>query len=197
MKKIYLCSQQPELSAAFARHCGSIENVTVVTGSILDIEVDAVVSPANSFGFMDGGIDWQYLEFFGEEVERLVQEKISAKPHGELLVGDAVCVPTGHPQIKWLVAAPTMRVPTILPPDTIAPFLAARAAISACECQSIAFPGMGTGVGRVPPDICARQMRAAILFDKEARPKTWHEAQYQHTRLYTDQMHYDLQQPPR
>jgi len=38
-------------------------------GSILDIECDAVVSPANSFGFMDGGIDLIYSQFFGWHVQ--------------------------------------------------------------------------------------------------------------------------------
>lgn len=31
-------------------------------GSILDVEGDALVSPVNSFGFMDGGIDRAYVD---------------------------------------------------------------------------------------------------------------------------------------
>ncbi len=34
-------------------------------GSIFDYPAVAIVSPANSFGFMDGGIDLAYSERFG------------------------------------------------------------------------------------------------------------------------------------
>ena len=33
---------------------------------------------------------------------------------GELLVGQALLVETGHPHIRWCISAPTMRVPTLL-----------------------------------------------------------------------------------
>lgn len=34
--------------------------VSIHEGSILDLEVDALVSPGNSFGYTDGGIDLEY-----------------------------------------------------------------------------------------------------------------------------------------
>jgi O-acetyl-ADP-ribose deacetylase (regulator of RNase III) len=43
-----------------------LDFVTVHQVSILDVACDAVVSPANSFGFMDGGIDAVYLSLFGK-----------------------------------------------------------------------------------------------------------------------------------
>jgi O-acetyl-ADP-ribose deacetylase (regulator of RNase III) len=92
------------------------------------------------------------------------------------------------------------------------PYLAARAALLLIKhgvfsqgtlegepissvVKRVAFPGLGTGVGQVPPDVCARQMRAAIeqvVFEKHAFPTTWSEASERHQRLYCDRVR-DLQ----
>lgn len=45
-----------------------------------------VVSPANSYGFMDGGIDAAYRSFFGLQIERTVQEAVARRPEGRLPV---------------------------------------------------------------------------------------------------------------
>lgn len=181
-------------------------------GSIFDIACDAVVSPANSFGFMDGGIDLLYTQHFGWHVQDRVQEAIREEHHGELLVGAAEIVETDQADLPFLIAAPTMRVPTILPGDTVSPYLAARAALLLIKhgtfthgtyagekiadyVDTIAFPGLGTGVGRVGPNACARQMRAAIdaaLLGREVFPVSWVEAQQRHQGLYTDRFR-DLQ----
>lgn len=54
--KLFLAAVEPPLAEAWEHICGDVECVTVHRGSILDLTVDAVVSPANSFGIMDGGI---------------------------------------------------------------------------------------------------------------------------------------------
>ena len=40
--------------------------VEIVHGDIFSRPADALVSPANSFGFMDGGIDLAYSRRFGD-----------------------------------------------------------------------------------------------------------------------------------
>jgi O-acetyl-ADP-ribose deacetylase (regulator of RNase III) len=55
--------------------------------------------------------------------------------------------------------------------------------------QTVALPGMGTGVGRVLPHIFARQMKSAIediLEERHDFPGSWHEAQRRHQFLYSD-----------
>uniref|UniRef100_A0A2C9L7N0 Macro domain-containing protein n=1 Tax=Biomphalaria glabrata TaxID=6526 RepID=A0A2C9L7N0_BIOGL len=47
---------------------------------------DAIVSPANSFGFMDGGIDWIYSKYFGWQMQNRLQNVIREDYHGELPV---------------------------------------------------------------------------------------------------------------
>jgi O-acetyl-ADP-ribose deacetylase (regulator of RNase III) len=106
----------------------------------------------------------------------------------------------------FLIPAPTMRVSMILR-DSINPYLAARAVFltiqhgtfappNACAGEkvsdaitSVVFPGMGTGIGQVGPNTCARQLRAAIdevLLGKFTFPATWAEASLRHQSLYTD-----------
>lgn len=209
---IILTSVEDALADAWERFCGDLPFVSVHRGSIFDVSCDAVVSPANSYGFMDGGIDALYTLEFGWQVQERLQELIREKHHGELLVGAAEIVETGNPTLPFLVAAPTMRVPTILR-DSVNPYLAARAALLLVKhgvfdegtyagekiadfVGSVAFPGLGTGVGRIGPNTCARQVRAAInavLLNQEPFPTSWVEAQQRHQSLYTDKVR-DLQQ---
>ncbi|MCA9751873.1 MAG: macro domain-containing protein [Gemmatimonadetes bacterium] len=206
--RIFLASLESALADAWHRHCGDLPGVSVHRGSILDLRVDAVVSPANSFGFMDGGIDAIYLRHFGAGVQERLQSAIRERHHGELLVGAAEIVDTGDPRIPYLVAAPTMRVPMILS-ETVNAYLAARAALLLARhgdfasggrvsdsVTSLAFPGLGTGVGGMDFEVCARQVRAAIeqvCHDGKPFPATWLEAQIRHQKLYTDRAR-DLQQ---
>ena len=200
---IILTSVEDALADAWERFCGDLPFVSVHRGSIFDLSCDAVVSPANSYGFMDGGIDMLYSEFFGWGVQERLQALIKEKHHGELLVGAAEIVETGHSNLPFLIAAPTMRVPMILQ-HSVNPYLAARAALLLVKhgkfthglnagkpivdfVDSIAFPGLGTGVGRIGPNTCARQLRAAIdavLLGQEAFPASWKEAQQRHRSLY-------------
>ncbi len=133
-------------------------------GNILDLEIDAVVSPANSFGFMDGGIDWHYTKRFGPGLQVSLQKTISYLPFGELLVGQALLVETGDEKIPYCISAPTMRVPKIIhDPNDI--YLASRAAAKIAidnSLKSVAFPGMGTGCGMVPFEIAEKAMKKGI-----------------------------------
>lgn len=185
--KIFLTGLDESLIESWKRFCGDFPEVEVYHGSILDLDVDAVVSPANSFGFMDGGIDRIYSKAF-PQLQRRLMENIRDNFNGELLVGQATMVQASD--TLYLIAAPTMRVPMILE-ESVNPYLAARAAIRLAMSEnlnSIAFPGLGTGVGQVPADVCAWQMRIAI--DEVVRgnikpPHTWREAQRDHQLLYT------------
>jgi O-acetyl-ADP-ribose deacetylase (regulator of RNase III) len=101
--KIILTATDDVLASVWEKHCGDLENVRVHRGSILDLDCDAVVSPANSFGFMDGGIDMAYSQHFGWRVQERLQSLIREKHHGELLVGLAEIVETGDAWILFLI----------------------------------------------------------------------------------------------
>ncbi|MEL6443900.1 MAG: macro domain-containing protein [Bacteroidota bacterium] len=201
--RIVLAAVQPSMARAWRAHCSDLPFAEVHEGSILDLNVDAVVSPANSFGFMDGGIDAVYLDHFGRQLQDRLREVIVEQHAGELLVGTAAILPTGASTIRHLIAAPTMRVPMILR-DSVNPYLAARAVLLLLRdgtftdgvpvsdrVRSVAFPGLGTGIGQISPNICAHQVRAAIdevVLGKHAMPRSWAEASERHQLLYTDRL---------
>ena len=190
MKKIILIDRNADLVHHWAILFQSTPSVEVHTGSIFDYEVDALVSPANSFGFMDGGIDYALSEVLGWELQRRLQKQIADLPEKELLVGRSLTLTTGHPKWPYLISAPTMRVPMVLGANSTNVYLAAKAVFNELKyhptISSIAMSGMGTGVGKVPYDICAHQMRAAYdaVFVGKPYPTSWHDAQTRHQALY-------------
>lgn len=199
---IVLTAVDKPLADAWQQFCSDLPFVTVYHGSIFDVACDAVVSPANSYGFMDGGIDLLYSHQFGWDVQTRLQKAIQDKHGGELLVGTAEIVETGDVAIPYLIAAPTMRVPMVLR-ESVNPYLAARAVFLMIQNQTmpcgpargrpisdsiktVAFPGLGTGVGKITPLICAHQVRTAIdtvLLGKVRPISTWAEAENAHLAL--------------
>lgn len=123
--QLVLSAIEPALADAWERFCGDLACVSIHRGSILDTGCDAVVSPANSFSFMDGGIDALHMDYFGAGIQLRVRRQIFDHHGGELLVGAADIVETGDSAIPFLIAAPTMRVPMVLR-DSVNAYLAAR-----------------------------------------------------------------------
>ena len=200
MNLIFVDLQQDVVSAWEEKFHG-YPQVSVQSGSIFEVDCEEIVSPANSFGYMDGGLDLRISQYFGWHVQERLQGVIRDKHHGELLVGAAEIVSTDNSGTPFVISAPTMRVPMILS-DTVNVYLATRAVILLVlhrhfpdgravseDVRTVAVPGMGTGVGRMPPSTCARQMKAAVddvLLGKSSFPSSWHEAQVKHQLLYGD-----------
>jgi O-acetyl-ADP-ribose deacetylase (regulator of RNase III) len=186
--KTYLCARDDELFKAWKMYCGHHEFVIPTQQDIMSVDAEAIVSPANSFGFMTGGIDLLYKNYFGQSVEDDLKYKIAKEFDNELLVGQATSIKLsdalGTTKHRYLIVAPTMRVPENVS-HTINAFLAAKAAIIEAMklgLSSIVFPGLGTGTGCMLPEDCAKQMNAAINYifvDKRtcAPPKDLYEEQ--------------------
>jgi O-acetyl-ADP-ribose deacetylase (regulator of RNase III) len=142
--------------------------VEVRQGSLLDVvtEVDAVLTAGNSYGQMDGGVD-RAVAGYWPGVQRSVWAALAEEHRGYLPVGCASVVPTGGDPCRWLVYAPTMRVPMPLTGGLdIAVHDAFWAALLAVDrattpIKRFAAPGFGTGYGRVPPERAAQLMAAA------------------------------------
>ena len=197
--KILLTDVNEKMVRAWEVEFADVEQVTTRHGSIFDKPADAIISPANSFGFMDGGIDLALSMKLGWHVQKRLQKHISEIYHGELLVGQAAIVPTDHDDFPYLISAPTMRVPTVLGAATINPYLATRAVLLLVKygslengrpvsdvVQTLAIPGLGTGIGKVPVKLCAHQMRQAVnevLLDTYTYPDSWVDAMRRQERL--------------
>jgi O-acetyl-ADP-ribose deacetylase (regulator of RNase III) len=168
--RIYLIDRWSLLVERWKEQFSDCPAVQVIAGDYFQRAADAMISPANSFGIMDGGLDLEIRDQLGFPVEKKLQEVIVAKHHGELPIGSAEIIETGHAQWKYLISAPTMRVPEPIA-FTLNPYLAFRAVLVAVEnfnknrgkreIDSLVCSGLGTGVGKVDAARCARQMRAA------------------------------------
>ena len=162
-----LIDKNPRLIEAWESFFSNTDHVTILEGDLTQVSHNAIVSPANSFGFMDGGVDYAISMRFGWELQDRVQAEIKRLPNKELLVGQALVVETYDEEVPYLIAAPTMRVPMSFNIHTsVNAYLAMKATILAAKVhpmiEDIAIPGFCTGVGRMDPMIAARQMFMAF-----------------------------------
>lgn len=171
--KLHLVDLNEALVAAWQREFARFPEVEICCGSILEVAATAIVSPANSYGFMDGGVDRAYAAFFGPTFERLVYDTIARRPEGLLPVGAAEVIATGHSRIPYVVLAPTMLMPEHVP--ALHSSRALRAALRAVarmnDIKDLYCPGLGTGVGGVEPSDAAREMAAAYADAKRSGMK--------------------------
>jgi O-acetyl-ADP-ribose deacetylase (regulator of RNase III) len=165
MQKFILVDNKRPLADAWTEEFSKYPNFEIHGGvDIFDYPGDAVVSPANSFGFMDGGIDLLYSMNMGWHVQGNLQWLINQEFNGELLIGQAAVLPTGYTKFPNIICSPTMRVPMDINgmPNV---YLCAKAMFIAAknhpEFKTIVCPGLGTGTGRISPKECAMKMRMA------------------------------------
>jgi O-acetyl-ADP-ribose deacetylase (regulator of RNase III) len=170
-ERIFLVDHAAPLVRAWTDAFEDFEFVSVRQDDFFSVPADAMLSPANSFGIMDGGLDLAIRDRLGFDVQRSVQRAIIELFHGELPVGAAVVVETGHASWPHLVVSPTMRVPENVA-QTLNAYLAFRAALLAISrfnveagttaLRTVLCPGLGTGIGGMAPARCAVQMRIAL-----------------------------------
>ena len=189
--KITVVDLSEKLIKAFSKQLDEVfphlkDKVELKLGSFDSIRsYDAIVSPGNSFGFMNGGVDNALREFFGTQLEQRVMDKIKEDFLGEHNVGSAFVIETKDSDYPWLVHAPTMRVPSVIA-GTDAVYSATWAALVAVtlhnktesqKIEHLVFPGMGTGAGKMNFDKAAGQM--LLAFERMFNPsfsKKWKDA---------------------
>jgi O-acetyl-ADP-ribose deacetylase (regulator of RNase III) len=130
----------------------------VKKASITTIRVDAIVNPANSFGYMGGGVAFAIKNIGGQMIE---EEAIEQAP---IQIGEAIITTAGDLVAKNVIHAPTMHEPAEKT-DIHKVKCAVQAALEIADnkgMKSIAFPGMGTGVGGVRKEDAAKTMLSAM-----------------------------------
>ena len=142
----------------------------------------AFVSPANSLGFMDGGIDYVLSREMFPGVEERVKRAIEARgrrtslgrpylPIGEALVVEA----PGRPGV-YLVSAPTMWLPQDVRGTRNAyhaMHAVLRAAAEHGSIERLVLCGLCTGCGMVPPAEAVAQMMLAWRDWREGAGPRW------------------------
>jgi len=128
--------------------------IIALTGDISEQETDAVVNPANTWMIMGGGAAGAIKRAGGQEIED------EAVKHAPVPIGKAIVTGGGKLKAKYVIHAPTMKRPA-MHINTENVRLAVKAALELADkkgFRSLAFPGMGTGVGGVGLEEAAEAM---------------------------------------
>lgn len=171
--RLILVGRDKQLCEAWQKHFATLPDVEIVHDSFENLPVyDCMVSPANSFGIMDGGIDRVITKYFGEQLMQRVMDHIRREFRGEQPVGSSFIIETGMPEHPYLAHTPTMRYP-MSQFRTDVPYTAMWAMLNAVAnfneannhpIKVLACPGLATGVGAVPYLEAARQMALAYHY---------------------------------
>ena len=168
--RLILVDPQSGVCAAWRKAFAGLPHVEIVNDYFESLPAfDCMVSAANSFGLMDGGVDAAIIRYFGKGLMQRVQERILAEFLGEQPVGTSIIVETGHEHHPFIAHTPTMRRPmNISETDNV--YLAMWSMLLAVFNHNagenrpiiiIACPGLGTTTGCMPFDEAARQMALA------------------------------------
>jgi O-acetyl-ADP-ribose deacetylase len=142
--------------------------IHLAKADITEMNVDAVVNPANSLGIMGGGVAGALHRRGGPAIQK---EAMSLAP---IAVGAAVVTNAGQLWCKHVIHAPTMEEPgTKIGVENVR--RATRAALLAAAhhgFEVIALPGMGTGLGGVDPGDAARAIVDELRAHRQPKPTT-------------------------
>ena len=96
------------------KKCFENEDVVLINDSfeifMSKNKVECVVSPANSFGLMDGGFDLAITKWYGDQLQKRVQQYIIDNFYGEQHVGSSFIIETGK-ENEYLIHTLTMQTP--------------------------------------------------------------------------------------
>lgn len=178
--KIYLLDINKEMTDAWRSHFEEPHDsrICVVNDNFAHFmeshpNVEAIVSPANSFGLMDGGYDKAIVDYFGKGIMHAVQNAIMNQWRGEQPVGTSMVVYSDKflyeddifrsSICQILIHTPTMRVPEVIIDPRIV-YQCMRTTLLKVireEVSSVVIPAFGGGCGKVPCDVIARMMYLA------------------------------------
>lgn len=184
--KLILSAITEDLFKAFKKHFEKFPQVEVVFKSFEQVQFDCVVSAANSFGLMDGGVDQCITDYYGIQMMQRVQVQVIKEYYGEQPVGTSMIVRGNeivNPGIKnkYVAHTPTMRIPMDINKTSYV-YSAMKAMLIAVEKHNkerekmnqlassdtdtridvVVCPGLGTNAGRVPAEEAAKMMSLAL-----------------------------------
>ena len=158
--KVYLLDRNKRISDIWKIYFRDEQDVEVVCCGfekfMENYNVECIVSPANSYGIMDGGYDLAITEYFGEELMKKVQKYIIRNYYGEQPVGTSFIIETGVKNIK-LIHTPTMRIPAKIKEPMVVYQAMRTTLMTALEnnIKSIVIPAFGGWCGDMnPQELC-------------------------------------------
>lgn len=182
--KIIFCDNNPQNLEALRKAFGNLQYFDFMQNNINSVQADCIVSPANSYGLMDGGVDRSInysLNYISEKIQKFIQFKYN----GEQPVGTCMIIPVEQSHMttakyKYLAHTPTMRVPKDVS-NTENAYLAFRALLTELfnhnrqynDINTVVMTSFCCGAGIMTPYQAAKQMRFAYDMVTNNTPCTW------------------------
>jgi O-acetyl-ADP-ribose deacetylase (regulator of RNase III) len=142
-----------------------VARIELWNGDICDLEVDAIVNPANPSLWMSTGVGGALKRAGGDDIE------FAAVGHAPVQVGDAVVTHAGSLAARLVIHAVSLDRDRRTSGQAIeAAVRSAMARAREHQVVSIAFPALGTGVGGFPLEDAARITVATVRDELTSSP---------------------------
>lgn len=166
--KIYLLDISRKMTEAWKKKFKDHPEITIVCDDFKHFmdthNIECVVSPANSYGFMDGGYDLAITNYFGDALQRSVQRYIRYHLYGEQPVATSILFDIPNTK-KKLIHTPTMKQGEPIVDKRVVYQCMRTTLICALsnDIESIVIPAFGGLCGHVLPIDVADQMYKAYI----------------------------------
>ena len=148
------------------RRTERMAEIALWNGDICELEVDAIVNPANVTLWMATGVGGAIKRRGGDEIE------FAAVRQGPASLGDAIVTPGGALAARHVIHAVSLGRDRRTSAATIERALrSAFARARELGLQSIAIPALGTGVGGFPLEEAARVTIATVRDELARSPR--------------------------
>jgi O-acetyl-ADP-ribose deacetylase (regulator of RNase III) len=146
-----------------------LSRIELWNGDICDLEVDAIVNPANLSLWMATGVGGAIKRAGGDAIE------FAAVRQAPVPLGSAIVTPAGTLAARAVIHAVSLdRDRRTSGPVIEAATRSAMARAREIAATSVAFPALGTGVGGFPLEDAARITVAAVRDELEQSPGIEH-----------------------
>ena len=189
---IHFVSLDNNLITYMNKYFYNINNITYEVKNIEDCDsADCIVSPGNSFGHMDGGIDAILSKILSNKIGKRVRRKIQKEYFGEQPIGTCLLIKTKNDKYPFLAHAPTMVIPKNVE-GTLHAYYAFKAVLSEIikynrnhqkKIESILTTTFCTGCGDMSIKKSLQQMRYAYEVVNKGIKSDWDSGNEHYLRL--------------
>jgi O-acetyl-ADP-ribose deacetylase (regulator of RNase III) len=131
--------------------------VVIISGDLVEQEVDAIVNGANNELQLGGGVAGAIRRAAGPSV----QDECDA--HGAVKVGEAAITGAGRLRARYVIHAASMALGSRTTSETLRSSMDHVFRLARMHhVETIAVPAVGTGIAGFPIDECARIMAASL-----------------------------------
>jgi O-acetyl-ADP-ribose deacetylase (regulator of RNase III) len=147
----------------------TLARIELWNGDICELEVDAIVNPANLSLWMATGVGGAIKRAGGDEIE------FAAVRQAPVELGESIVTPAGTLAARAIIHAVSLdRVRRTSGPVIEQAVRSAMARAREMDARSVAFPALGTGVGGFPLEEAARVMLSAVRDELQRSPGIEH-----------------------